>query len=165
MHIIPKNSIWCEKYGMIVCFAFLGGTKAFLYGVFLFRARHVLIQQFNKTKFKLVIFDKVLPAYITIYYFTYCTVTTLFFRMKYYDLTVDSSQISWCAFADWGLWFVTAASILDLINSVVATIVFAVPLCKLMKLADRKDVELVSAIKYDATLTFIASITSAITLV
>eukprot|EP01084_Bolivina_argentea_P039143 72360_1 len=165
MHIIPSDSIWCETYGMGVCFAFLGGTKSFLYGYFLRRAKTTVIPKAkDMTKLSTICFNIVIPIYIIIYYLIYCSITSLFFKGTYYNLNFDQYEISFCAFKSWKGWFVIVASCIDLFNSFVAITAFVYPLFKLMKLEDNKDIKILNTMKWNAVLSFVATLSSALTL-
>lgn len=124
------------------------------------------MKQFDSSKLKQMIFNFIVPCYLFVYYLIYCIFTALYFKGQYFDLSEasEAATYSFCAFKSWEMRFVIAASSVDLFNSIVATLAFAIPLCKTLKMANVSDREITHAMKWDVILTFIATISSVITL-
>eukprot|EP01084_Bolivina_argentea_P036975 68352_1 len=88
------NVHWCETFGFLPCFLFLGLSKACLYLFFLRRAE--LAQGLNITKCKTIFFRYIGPCYLMLYWLIYIVLTTIVFSGK---LVKHHNELSNCVFA------------------------------------------------------------------
>eukprot|EP01083_Nonionella_stella_P149855 476533_1 len=153
---------WCEKYGLLPCFCFLGLSKAVLYSFFLLRAEAA--QGMTLTKCKTIVFRYVAPVYLFIYWIIYMVLTSMVFGGKLVD-----DQLSHCVFSRGSWLFSIVAACFDMINALGSLALFIHPLIRTIQQAglsqsDRKEylqfLGFVTAMKWNIVLTTIAAASS-----
>ena len=81
--ILPK---WICIYGFPACVIYYAATKAFLYGFFLERAK--CVRKYVKFKYSDLMYDRLLPVYIGLYFLIYLILAPTFFRGTMYKFCV-----------------------------------------------------------------------------
>eukprot|EP01083_Nonionella_stella_P008131 23478_1 len=162
--------VWCEKIGLIPCFAMLGLSKVFLYAFFLRRAK--LAQGIVVHPWLRLLFNYIGPVYLFCYWMIYCAITAFVFTGSY---SHDGSAISNCnIMGEWAAGFSTFAGFVELFNSVAFVSIFSYPLLRAMHevkvLSGSSQVdhstdhiirlEFISVMKWNVGLTTIASLSS-----
>eukprot|EP01084_Bolivina_argentea_P292747 503375_1 len=157
-----ESEKWCEKYGLIPCFCFLGLSKAILYIFFLQRAESA--HGLSITPFKRNFFRYYAPAYLFVYWLIYCILTTVVFAGRLVD-----DGISNCVFARGAWWFSILGACIDMLNAIGSLALFIHPLLAAIRLAnvtqhDRqeyiKHLGFISLMKWNIVLTTIAALSS-----
>eukprot|EP01083_Nonionella_stella_P085568 237322_1 len=158
---------WCEKYGFLPCFCFLGLSKAILYIFFLRRAESA--QGITINRCKTIVFRYVAPAYLFAYWIIYMILTSVVFAGKLVD-----DQLSNCVFAKGAWWFSILAACIDMFNAIGSLALFIHPLVMAMKQAGltRKDQKeylkylgFVTVMKWNICLTAIAAVSSMVAII
>eukprot|EP01084_Bolivina_argentea_P036974 68351_1 len=159
------NVHWCETFGFLPCFLFLGLSKACLYLFFLRRAE--LAQGLNITKCKTIFFRYIGPCYLMLYWLIYIVLTTIVFSGK---LVKHHNELSNCVFATGAWWFSVFAGCVDIFNTIISLIIFVQPLLNAMnnlkqtesEYYDEDHIRYVSMMKYNIFLALIAAISSVV---
>eukprot|EP01083_Nonionella_stella_P050889 135222_1 len=157
-----KSEAWCEKFGLIPCFCFLGLSKAILYVFFLQRAEsaHGLSISHAKRKF----FRYYAPVYLFIYWLIYCILTTVVFAGRLVD-----DEISNCVLARHAWWFSILGAFIDMINAIGSLALFIHPLLAAIRLSNVakqnrqeyfKHLGFISLMKWNIVLTTVAALSS-----
>eukprot|EP01084_Bolivina_argentea_P104170 186553_1 len=129
LHNSKNNPLWCDVYGLPPCFVVYGGTKAFVLGFFLRRARKS--NAANTHKLKQLLFDRIGPIYIFMYWVIYATLGAIFFTgtpIKYNENHSNNDIISYCKFDTWSWWFIVFSNTVDLFNCIATVLLFLYPL-------------------------------------
>eukprot|EP01083_Nonionella_stella_P050890 135224_1 len=159
-----ESEKWCEKYGLIPCFCFLGLSKAILYIFFLQRAESA--HGLSITPFKRNFFRYYAPAYLFVYWLIYCILTTVVFAGRLVD-----DGITNCVFARGAWWFSILGACIDAFNAIGSLALFIHPLLQAIRLASvthaqhnrqeyLKHLGFISLMKWNIVLTTIAAISS-----
>ena len=82
--ILPE---WICIYGFPACVIYYAATKSFLYGFFLERAK--CVRFYVRFKFADLMYDKLLPGYIGLYFLIYFILAPTFFRGIPIDSIID----------------------------------------------------------------------------
>mmetsp|Transcript_20660 Transcript_20660/g.32918 ORF Transcript_20660/g.32918 Transcript_20660/m.32918 type:complete len:315 (+) Transcript_20660:14-958(+) len=176
MHSIPHSGDYCERYGIVACFAALGGGKDVMYLLFIQRAK-VANGENLMSRRKRIIFDVVFPIYVLLHWLCYLIGTALLWPAISLRTFQDGAGLTFCIFGHdtAKLVFLTVATVIDALNCVVFLYIFVVPLLHLMKETERTKVlqaqreiddkrALLRVMKWNFVLAFVATLSSCLSL-
>eukprot|EP01084_Bolivina_argentea_P020682 38459_1 len=170
LHFAPSR-LWCEKLGLLPCFALLGLSKSFLYLFFLRRAKFA--QGIISNKCISSFFNVIAPCYLFVYWMIYCILTAIVFTGNY----STNATISNCSIlGEWAQGFSIFAGFVELFNSAVSVTIFTYPLIRTMyqvkllgsgtepQFMSKSDLDtklqFISLMKWNVILTLIATLSS-----
>lgn len=177
MHSIRDSGDYCERYGIVSCFGFLGGGKDIMYLIFIQRAKIANGKDFMSRR-QLFIYDVLFPIYVFIHWMVYIFGTALFFPAVSLTTFEDERGLTFCIFQrDFGKFlFLTVATAVDAINCLVFLYIFIMPVMRLIKETERTKVlqdqrvldekqQLLRVMKWNFVLAFVATLSSCLSLV